>query len=155
MFLYHCAHGLPYSLVEDRFDTRSSSVSECINAVADVMKDFGDHWVCQLPNHDSMEHVHNEFADVSAYFDGCLGAFNGTFTPFLVGPSLKHHYKNRKEKTTTNICMGVDMNKRVIFVCGSHLGSYSDSTILKECRDEATKFPHSPPGAYCFSFNYK
>ena len=79
------------------------------------------------------------------FFDGCIGALDGTHVKVKVNKEAKIDHINRKGDTTTNVYAIVDMDGRLTYVGVGMAGSVHDMSVLKECWEEPN-FPHPPTG---------
>ena len=79
------------------------------------------------------------------FFDGCIGALDGTQVKVKVNKEAKIDHINRKGDVTINVCAIVDMDGRFTYVGVGMAGSVHDMSVLKECWEESN-FPHPPTG---------
>jgi hypothetical protein len=89
--------------------------------------------------------VSQELRDYSPWFDGCIGAIDGTHIEVEVNRDAKADFINRNGDTTINIFAIVDMHGRFTFVGAGKTGACHDVAVLEECQRDA-RFPHPPPG---------
>jgi hypothetical protein len=101
------------------------------------------------PMADQFDTVHTRLTEYAPYFDGCIGATDGTHIPVTVDESLRLDYMNRNGETTMNVCVVVDLHGHFTFVGVGMVGSAHDSAVLDRCRENSLKFPHPPEGVYC------
>jgi hypothetical protein len=86
-----------------------------------------------------------ELSDYSPWFDGCIGAIDGTHVQVEVNRSSKLDFMNRNGETSINICAIVDMDGRFTFVGAGKAGACHDVAVLADCQRDP-RFPHPPPG---------
>ncbi|KAL1568239.1 hypothetical protein AAHA92_03632 [Salvia divinorum] len=81
------------------------------------------------------------------YFQGCLGALDGTFINVLVPNEDKPRFRNRKGQITTNTLAACDRYMRFTYVLPGWEGSAGDARVLRD----AVNRPHGlrvPIGNY-------
>jgi hypothetical protein len=82
----------------------------------------------------------------SPFFDGCIGAIDGTHIPVCVAQDAHDDYTNRKGWASQNVLTICDFNMWFIFVGVGMAGAVHDMAVLRKGW-EAPTFPHPPPGA--------
>jgi hypothetical protein len=65
------------------------------------------------------------------WFDGCIGAIDGTHVEVEVNHEAKADFINRKGETSINVC--VDMDGRFTFVSAEKAGACHDMAVPKDC----------------------
>jgi hypothetical protein len=68
------------------------------------------------------------------WFNGCIGAIDGTNVHMEVNHKAKADFISRKGETSINICAIVDMDGRFTFVGARKAGACHDMAVLKECQ---------------------
>ena len=76
------------------------------------------------------------------WFDGCIGAIDGTHIKVEVNHEAKVDFYNRKGETTINVCAIVDMDGRFTYVGAGKVGACHDMAVLKDF--QATLRSHIP-----------
>ena len=89
--------------------------------------------------------VNSKLATYAPFFDGCIGALDGTHIKVKMNKLAKADYINRKGDLTINVCAIVDMDMRYTYVGAGMAGSVHDMFILRHCWEEQN-FPHPPHG---------
>ena len=109
--------------------------------VADVMCRWA-HYVL-VPADCSYAGVKWQLGTYAPFFDGCIGALDGTRIKVKVNKEAKIDHINRKGDVTMNVCAIVNMNGRFTYVGVGMTGSMHDMSVLKECW-EKPNFPYPP-----------
>jgi len=84
-------------------------------------------------------------ARYAPFFDGCIGALDGTHVKVTVNKQAKTDYINRKGDVTINVCAIIDMDGRFTYVDAGMAESVHDMAVLRDCWAEEN-FPQSPAG---------
>ncbi|KAL6633763.1 hypothetical protein ACP70R_026434 [Stipagrostis hirtigluma subsp. patula] len=85
----------------------------------------------------------------SPYFNGCIGAIDGTHIPVVVDNDKVVQYMCRKGYTSQNVLAVCDFDMRFTFVLAGWPGSVHDMRVFKDATTTyGSKFPHPPPGKY-------
>jgi hypothetical protein len=90
--------------------------------------------------------VSHELKKHEPWFDGCIGAIDGTHVEVEVNHEAKADFFNRNRETLINICVIVDMDGCFTFVGDGKVGVCHDVAVLQECQRDA-RFPLPPPGS--------
>ncbi|XP_039825450.1 putative nuclease HARBI1 [Panicum virgatum] len=88
-----------------------------------------------------------ELAEYAPWFDGCIGAIDGTHIPVEVNQEAKADFINRDGEVSINVCAIVDMHGRFTYVGAGKAGACHDMAVLQDCQADQ-RFPHPPPGRY-------
>jgi hypothetical protein len=70
--------------------------------------------------------VNHNLAAYAPFFDGCIGALDGTQIKVSMNRQAKADYINRKGDVTINVCAIIDMDMRFTFVGAGGAGSVHD-----------------------------
>lgn len=97
------------------------------------------------PKDPAYTNVSHKLLPYAPYFDGCIGALDGTHVPLRVRHESHLDYINRKGRTRCNVLAIVDMDMRFTYVGAGRSGSSHDMSVLRECMEQAN-YPHPPPG---------
>uniref|UniRef100_A0A0A9F3Z5 Uncharacterized protein n=1 Tax=Arundo donax TaxID=35708 RepID=A0A0A9F3Z5_ARUDO len=146
MFLWACGTRQSQRQVADRFGRSIDTVSRKFGEVLDVVVSFS-HTVLR-PRDPTFNSVHPKLQKYSPYFDGCIGAIDGTHIPVTVQELAHDDFINRKGFTSQNILAVCDMDMRFIFVATGKRGATHDAAILREAMSSSNNFPHPPQGKY-------
>ncbi|WVZ99148.1 hypothetical protein U9M48_044488 [Paspalum notatum var. saurae] len=145
MFLWACATGQPLRQIKDRFDRSLETVTRKMGEVAEAMIRFS-HTVI-TPKDPTYTHVHHKLYKFAPYFDGCIGALDGTHIPAQFDHNDRPIFLNSKGDTSYNVLAIVDMDMCFTYVGSGIAGSCHDMAVLWECQKTAY-FPHPPRGKY-------
>ncbi|TVU49248.1 hypothetical protein EJB05_00548, partial [Eragrostis curvula] len=110
--------------------------------VAEVMVRFGDKVIC--PKDPSYSTVSPKVAKWSPFFDGCIGAIDGTQIEIVADKESKEDMRNRKGFPSFNMLAIVDHAMRFTFVGSGMSGACHDMYVLRECQTKPS-FPKPPP----------
>jgi hypothetical protein len=85
------------------------------------------------------------------YFEGCIGAIDGTHIPAIVPTKDQIRYIGRKGYPTQNVMLVCNFDMLITFVVVGWPGTAHDTRILS-CVIEEMKsvFPHPPEGMHNF-----
>ncbi|KAL0310317.1 UNVERIFIED_CONTAM: hypothetical protein Scaly_2940400 [Sesamum calycinum] len=72
------------------------------------------------------------------WFQGCLGALDGTHVEVRVADSKKGRYRNRKGQISVNVLGVCDIESKFIYVLSGWEGSAADSRILRDAVNRPT-----------------
>ena len=144
MYIWTCAHQSASRECKDRFERSLDTVSRKITVVAEVMYRWAD--TVLVPADRNYTCVSHKLAAHSPWFDGCIGAIDGTHINVEVNRQAKADFYNRKGETTINVCAIVDMDGRFTYVGAGKAGACHDMAVLKDCQDDG-RFPHPPAGS--------
>jgi hypothetical protein len=89
--------------------------------------------------------LHNKLRPYAPFFDGFIGALDGTHIPAHVCHESRLEHINRKGWPSYNVLGIVDMDMRFTFVGAGMAGSCHDMVVLRSCMGEAN-YPHPPTG---------
>jgi hypothetical protein len=95
------------------------------------------------PKDPTYSKVHNKLKPYASFFDGCIGASDGTHIPAHVCHESRLDNINRKGWPSYNILGIVDMDMRFTFVGAGLAGSCHDMAVLRNCMRVAN-YPHPP-----------
>jgi hypothetical protein len=111
--------------------------------VVDSMYGFAQTNIC--PKDPMYSKVHNKLRPYAPFFDGCIGALDGTHILAHVCHESRLEYINRKGWLSYNILGIVDMDMRFTFVGVELVGSCHDMVVLRNCMGQAN-YPHPLAG---------
>ena len=96
-----------------------------------------------MPADRNYARVSHKLATYAPWFDGCIGAIDGTHIKVEVNHEAKVDFFNRKGETTINVCaIGWPFH-----ICGGQEGrACHDMALLKDCQGDGS-FPHPPAGS--------
>ncbi|KAL6870782.1 hypothetical protein ACP4OV_014630 [Aristida adscensionis] len=131
--------------VAERFRRSLSTVTAKLSEVTDAMFSWSHTQIA--PADRFYSRVHPTLEVYAPFFDGCIGAIDGTHIKVRVRRGNRDDYMNRKRFTSVNVLAVVDMDQRFTYVGAGAAGACHDMAILKECMQEAA-FPHPPIDRY-------
>ncbi|KAL6614646.1 hypothetical protein ACP70R_036916 [Stipagrostis hirtigluma subsp. patula] len=146
MFLWACGTRQSHRQVADRFGRSIDTVSRKFGEVLDAVVSFSR--TILRPKDPTFSSVHHKLKKYSPYFDGCIGAIDGTHIPVTVLEPAHDDFINRKGFTSQNVLAVCDMDMRFTFVATGKRGGVHDAALLKEAMRRADNFPHPPQGKY-------
>ncbi|WVZ49431.1 hypothetical protein U9M48_000796 [Paspalum notatum var. saurae] len=91
--------------------------------------------------------VHHSLGQYAPYFDGCIGAIDGTHIRTNFAKKDRQNYMSRKGFTSYNVLATVDMDMRFTYVATGMAGSCHDMMVLRQCMKDPM-FPEPPLGKY-------
>lgn len=145
MFLWACGTRQCQRQMSEIFHRSQDTVSRKFGEVLEAMLSFA-HTIIK-PNDPSFSTVHPNLRHLSPYFDGCIGAIDGTQIPVSVCQTAHDDFINRKGYTSQNVMAVCDMDMRFTFVAAGKRGATHDAAVFREAVNNSAHFPHPPPGA--------
>jgi len=85
-----------------------------------------------LPTDSNYAGVNHNLSAYAPFFDGRIGALDGTHAKVVVNRQAKADNINRKGDVTINVCAVVDMDMRFTFVSAEKAGSMHDMSVLRD-----------------------
>ena len=143
IYVWTCAHNQAVRRSRDRFERSLDTVSRKMSHVTEVMCRWAD--TILIPTDNNYAGVKAQLGTYAPFFDGCIGALDGTHIKVKVNKETKIDHINRKGDTTMNVYAIVDMDGRLTYVGVGMAGSVHDMSVLKECWEEPN-FLHPPTG---------
>jgi hypothetical protein len=141
--VWTCAHNSAIRRSRDRFERSLDIVSRKVTHVAEVMCRWAN--TILVPTDNTYASVKAQLGTYAPFFDGCIGALDGTHIKVTVDKKAKLDYINRKEDVTINVCAIVNMDGRFTYVGAGMAGSVHDMAVLRDCCAEEN-FSHPPAG---------
>ena len=127
--MWSCAHNLATRRSSNEFERSLDTISRKISHVTEVMC-WWAHSVL-VPADNNYARVNWQLGSYAPFFDGCIGALDGTHVKVRVNKEAKIDYINRKGDVTMNVCAIVDMDGRFIYVGVGMAGSVHNMSVLK------------------------
>ncbi|TVT98220.1 hypothetical protein EJB05_56499, partial [Eragrostis curvula] len=155
MFVWACATRQSCRGIMDTFKRSLDTISRKMAHVADVMLRFAQKVI--RPKDKMYSTVSPKLSKWSPWFDGCIGAIDGTHIPLRAPKKVKEDMRNRKGWTSMNVLAIVDHEMRFTFIGAGKAGACHDMAVLKECQEDEC-FPHPPKGGLlpdCAAFLYE
>jgi hypothetical protein len=75
------------------------------------------------------------------YFNGCIGALDGTHVSVHVPETMRPSYRNRKGLVTQNVLMACTLDMNIVYVLTGWEGSASDSRIFEDAQTKGFRVP--------------
>ncbi|WVZ75374.1 LOW QUALITY PROTEIN: hypothetical protein U9M48_023430, partial [Paspalum notatum var. saurae] len=91
--------------------------------------------------------VHSELAKYAPWFDGCIGALDGTHIPVEVNRASRLDFIGREKEPSMNVLAIVNMHGCWCYVGSGKAGACHDVAVLEDCQSDK-RFPHPPPRRY-------
>jgi hypothetical protein len=148
VYIVTCAHGTGVRQVKDRFERSLGTVSCKTTTVAQVMFRWAQTVI--IPSDRNYEQVHSELAKYAPWFDGCIGAIDGTHIPVEVSRASRVDFIGRDGEPSMNVLAIVNMHGCWCYVGSGKAGACHDMAVLEDCQADR-RFPHPPPG-WCYLF---
>jgi len=148
MFLWVCAIKQATRQITQRFGRGMGTVSQKMGEVADAMYSFAQTVVAvKDPEY---RKIHPRFDEFRPYFDGCIGALDGTHIKVQVSRKSRLDFMNRKGEVTMNVLGIVDMDGLFTYVGAGSAGSSHDMSVLTYYMGRPD-YPHPPAGNIALS----
>ncbi|XP_057452625.1 uncharacterized protein LOC130744460 [Lotus japonicus] len=150
MFHWSCAHSETNRNVQNKFGKSGETISRKFGEVLDGL--------CLLAK-EIVKPPDFNFVEVPAkikddrkfwpYFEGCIGAIDGTHIPVIVPTKDQVRYIGIKGYPTQNVMLVCNFEMLITFVVVGWPGTAHDTRILSSAiEDIKTVFPHPPEGKY-------
>ena len=143
IYVWTCAHNQALRRSRDRFERSLDTVSRKVTHVAEVICRWADSIL--VPADSTYVGVKWQLGTYAPFFDGYIGALDGTHVKVKVNKEAKVDHINRKGDVSINVCAIVDMDGRFTYVGAGIARSVHDMSVLKECWEEPN-FLHPPHG---------
>jgi len=149
MFLWMLGSPQSARQADDRFERSLATVSRVFAKVLkSVVKLAADIIKPQDPEFSTM-HPRLGSRRFFPYFNGCIGAIDGTHVPCVVPKSLFMQNLSRKGITMQNVMVACDFDMRFTFVLSGWPGSVHDMRPFNDALTTyANVFPHPPAGKF-------
>ena len=92
--------------------------------------------------------VSSELVEYAPWFDGCIGAIDGTHIPVEVNQEAKVDFINRNGEVLINVCAIVDMHGRFTYVGAGKADACHDMAVLQDCQADQDSRIHHQVCAY-------
>ncbi|XP_039782143.1 putative nuclease HARBI1 isoform X1 [Panicum virgatum] len=145
LYIWTCAHGAGVRECRDRFERSLDTISRKTSKLAEIMFRWAQTVLVPADRHYTQ--VSSELAEYAPWFDGCIGAIDGTHIPVEVNQEARVDFINRDGEVSINVCAIVDMHGRFTYVGAGKAGACHDMAVLQDCQADQ-RFPHPPPGRY-------
>jgi len=124
-----------------RFGKSKGSVSKKFGEVLEALFSFA-HTIIQ-PKVENYSTVHHNLSKYSPYFDGYIGALDGTHIPVEVSRNEHDDYINRTGRTTQNVLAICDFDMQYTYIGVGMVGANHDMDVLKKGL-ECPNYLHPP-----------
>lgn len=122
--------------IAERWQHSGSTISKAVHEVADAILAVKHQYIRQphegVPVPGKIINSPNYFP----YFEGCIGALDGTHVHAVVPPELSFRFRNRKGFISQNVLGVVDFNMMFTFVLAGWEGSAHDGKVLASAIDK-------------------
>lgn len=143
IFLWTAAHHGAVREGKDRLERSIGTLSTKVTLVLEVVFKWAS--TVLVPDDPNYQAVDSRLSTYKPWFDGCIGAIDGTHVKIKARKNWKGDCINRKHDPSLNVCVIVDMSGKFVFVGSGMAGACHDLAVLQECRREPN-FPHPPAG---------
>lgn len=75
------------------------------------------------------------------YFNGCLGALDGTHIPVYVPETMRAAYRNRKGEVSQNVLAVCSFDMKIVYMLSGWEGSASDSRVFEDAHASDFRIP--------------
>jgi len=114
--------------ITQRFGRGLGIVSQKMGEVADTMYSFAQTTIAVKDR--MYTKIHPRFDEFRPYFDGCIGALDGTHIKVKVSRKSRLDFMNRKGEVTMNVLGIVDMDGLFTYVGAGSAGSSERSLLV-------------------------
>ena len=143
MFLWACGTNQCQRQMHERFRRGLGTCSKVFAHVLATMTGFADDII--RPRDTSYAVVPAELVEYSPFFDGCIGAMDGTHIDVIVDKEIRDDHINRKGRPTQNVVAVCDFDMRFMYVGAGTEGSTHDMRVKRKAEADES-FPHPPSG---------
>ena len=143
MFLWACGTNQCQRQMHERFGRGLGTCSKIFSHVLTAMTRFANDVI--RPKDTSYSGVSPALVEYTPFFDGCIGAMDGTHIEVIVDKGVRDNHINRKGKPTQNVVAVCDFDMRFTYVGAGTEGSAHDMRVKRKAEDDAS-FPHPPSG---------
>lgn len=141
VFLWICAHNEAQRNCAHRFLLAQSTVSKIVSDCLPCFRQLHKAFVRPKPAKWLDERY--ELDEKVAFFNGCIGAIDGTHIAAHVPIKMQSKWRNRKGTVSQNVFAAVRSNKSFSFVMAGAEGSMSDQTLCNIALEKGFKIPSS------------
>ncbi|KAK2454169.1 hypothetical protein QL285_001760 [Trifolium repens] len=150
MFLWSCAHSETNRNIQNKFGKSGETVSRKFTEVLESLCLLAKE-IVRPPDFNFVEvpsKIKND-RRYWPYFEGCIGAIDGTHIPAIVPTKDQIRYIGRKGYPTQNVMLVCNFDMLITFVVVGWPGTAHDTRILSSVIEEMKSvFPHPPEGKY-------
>ena len=143
MVLWACGTSQSQTQMQYRFGKSKGSVSQKFGEVLEALFSFAHRVI--WPKDENYSTIHHKLSKYSPYFDGYIGALDGTHIPVEVSRNERDDYINRTGRTTQNVLAICDFDMQYTYIGVGMVEANHDMAILKKGL-ECPKYPHPPRG---------
>ncbi|KAK1614910.1 hypothetical protein QYE76_020427 [Lolium multiflorum] len=142
MFMHAVGLNWTFRSIAFEFMRPSETVSRYFHLVLDALCILAGDLICikSVETHSKITTSPGRF---HPYFEGCIGALDGTHIPACVPIHMQDRFRGRKSFTSQNVLAAVDFDLRFIYVLAGWEGSAHDSYVLQDAlsRPNGLKIP--------------
>jgi hypothetical protein len=147
MFLWMVGAAQSVRQAEDRFERSLATVHNLFHRVLKCVIKLGDDIIA--PRDPLFRTMHDRLQNrrFFPFFNGCIGAIDGTHVPMVVPSDKFIQHLCRKGKTTQNVLAACDFDMVFTFVLAGWPGSVHDMRVFDDALTTYKDvFPHPPTG---------
>jgi hypothetical protein len=130
IFLWACGTGQSQRQMHERFMRGLSTCSKIFGLVLNIMVPFADGVF--RPKDYNYAVVPHELIEYTPFFDGCIGAIDGTHIEVSVDEAVHDDFTNRKGYTSQNVIAICDFDMRFMYIGEGTEGSVHDTHVIKK-----------------------
>lgn len=143
LFLWACGTNQCQRQMNERFMRGLSSCSKIFMVVLNAMTGFANDVI--RPRDYNYGEVPHELLEYTPFFDGCIGAMDGTHILVSVDDGVRLDHINRYGVTTQNVVAVCDFNMMFTYIGAGTEGSAHDMRVKKKAEEDPA-FPIPPDG---------
>jgi hypothetical protein len=144
IYVWTCAHHSAARQCKYRFERSLDTVSRKVTKIANVMFKWAQ--TILVPPDKHYGGVSLRLQKYAPWFDGCIGAVDGTHIEVEVNHGAKADFFNRNKETSINVCAIVNMDGHFTWIGAGKAGACHDQAVLEDCQSHE-RFPHPPQGS--------
>ncbi|KAL6647543.1 hypothetical protein ACP70R_014980 [Stipagrostis hirtigluma subsp. patula] len=137
MFMHVVGQKWSNRAVGFEFIRSGETVSRYFNAVLDALMVLARELI-YLRTTETHPKITSNPGRFHPYFEGCIGALDGTHIPALVPAHMQDRFRGRKSIPTQNVLAAVDFDLRFVYVLAGWEGSAHDSHVLQDALSRPT-----------------
>ncbi|CAN1120754.1 Protein ALP1-like [Linum perenne] len=140
LFLHILSHCIRNRTIKATYIRSGETISRQFHKVLRAVLVIGSDYIKERP-----QVLNSRIAENWKWFQGSLGALDGTFIPLTVPAEDECRFRSRKGHISTNVLGVCDANLRFTYVLPGWEGSASDSRVLRDAlsRDNGLKVPRN------------
>ncbi|KAL5574421.1 hypothetical protein UlMin_016120 [Ulmus minor] len=148
IFLFVVGHGASNRDAQETWQRSGSTISKYFGIVLEAIFNMSGEYI-RPPDMNNVHHTIRYNNRFFPYFQGCVGAIDGTHVSACVGGARADKFRGRKGDTTWNVLAACDFDLKFTYMLSGWEGSAHDARVLEHVISEPQNgFPFPPPGKY-------